>query len=225
MSEQEHRERFESLGAYALRALPPSERAAVARHVDDCPICAEELAGLQQAAAALLESVPQVDPPAHLRRRIMDAVQPEAARPRRRAQRPSFGERFSLGWAVAGAALAVAGGVAGFALRDGTEALESRTLQAQAAGAQRAWLEVADGGEAQLVVEGLKNPPRDHVYEVWVQHGVEPPVPAGALFVVRSGRVDIPAQLEDGDRVMVSVEPQGGSKQPTTPPLIVTERL
>lgn len=235
MTDPEHSASFESLGAYVLGALPEAEHEAVARHLDSCPVCAEDAAGLRRAAMGLLESVPMLEPPPELRRRIMATVESEAAllraasgarppaSPRWRAPARPF-DVARVRWVGAAAALLIAGGVLGSVWSDGP-AGGARTIAAQAgSSAQRAWLELR-GGRAQLVVEGLRTPPRDRVYQVWVQHGSEAPVPAGALFVVRSGRVEIPARLSSGDRVMVSAEPPGGSPEPTSAPVVVTSRV
>lgn len=238
MSEQEHRAAFESLAAYALGALPESEHRAVAEHIEGCPICAEDAAGLQRAAAGLLESVPLLDPPPDLRDRIMAVVESEAkllraagappapapAAPRIARLTGSWSGPLRLRLAAGAAALLLIGGVVG-AVSQGGDGARTRTLSAQAGtSADRAWLEVR-GGDAELVVRGLAAPRPQRVYEVWVQHGADAPKPAGALFVVRSGRIGIPARLQSGDRVMVSEEPAGGSPAPTTPPVVVTARV
>ena len=232
MSADEHREIFDSLGAYALGALPPSEHAAVVAHIESCPICAEEAASLQRAAAGLLESVPRIDPPAELRGRIMAVVESEAqlmraaagdrrepAAPRRRVSWSGGAGR----WAATAAAMLVIGGVIGAVTQTGGGS-PTRTIQANAgSAAQRAYLAVRDG-HAQLVVEDLAPPPQNKVYELWVQHGNAAAQPAG-LFVVRSGRVDVRGSIHKGDRVMVTAEPQAGSMAPTSAPVVVSERV
>lgn len=235
MTETEHRAVFDSLGAYALGALPEPEARAVEAHLERCPICAEDAALLRSTASGLLESVPPVAPSPELRSRIMAVVESEAALRRAagapaRAVRPArprrrFGLRaLQPRWVAAAAALLVAGGVAG-ALWPAAGGGRTRTIAAQAGtSADRAWLEV-QGGSAELVVRGLAAPRPEKVYEVWIQSGTQQPQPAGALFVVRSGRIGIPAPVSEGDRVMVSEEPAGGSPAPTTAPVIVSARV
>lgn len=232
MNPDDHRAFNESLGAFALGALPEAEHEAIARHVADCAVCAEDAAAMQQAAASLVETVPTLEPPPELRSRIMAVVESEAAlvraasarsahtpqQPARRAQ--PWSPR--LGWVAAAAALLVLGGVAG-ALISGGHGPQTRTLAARSTGGASASVELR-GGAAELVVRALPAPPGGRVYEAWVQHGQAPPRPAGALFVLRSGRIGLPRPLRHGDRVMVTEEAAGGSRRPTTQPIVVTSR-
>src|SRR5687768_5638169 len=93
----QHQDIFETLGAYALGAVPDGERARVAAHLEDCPICAEDATSLMRAASNLVADVPVLDPPPALRDRIMAVVESEAAllqatspEPARQRRRISF---------------------------------------------------------------------------------------------------------------------------------------
>ena len=55
MNEAEHRFAFESLGAYALGAMPDAERERIGVHIADCPICAEDVAQLERGASRLVD--------------------------------------------------------------------------------------------------------------------------------------------------------------------------
>ena len=233
MNETEHNACFDSLGAYALGALPDGEREAVARHIETCPICAEDASALQRAATNLIETVPVLEPSPELRGRIMAVVESEAAllraasgTPQRStAPRERSGRSWSIAprWVATAAALLVIGGVIGAVLPTGGGS-STRTISADAGTrAKRAYVAVK-GDHAQLVVDGLADPPVHRVYELWVQHGSAAPQPAG-VFVVRSGRVDVAARVSTGDRVMVTAEPPGGSAQPTGMPVVVSQRL
>jgi hypothetical protein len=62
---------------------------------------------------------------------------------------------------------------------------------------------------------------RDQVYEVWVQRDgrLEP----SSLFVPRrnhSADAAVPGQLNGADAVLVTKEPRGGSRRPTSAPLL-----
>jgi translation initiation factor IF-1 len=183
--------------------------------------------------------VPLVEPPRKLRDRIMAVVEPEAALLRATSRPPaeirtpvrsrrSWSDSLSLRWAATAAAALVLGGVVGATALDGSETgAETRTLASQT-GRGHAWVELTDG-QAHLVVNGLAAPGKGKVYEVWIQSGDSAPRPASAdlrraTFLVESGRVAIPARLSPGDRVMVTAEPAGGSKIPTTTPLVITAR-
>jgi anti-sigma factor RsiW len=53
VSEPSHDEIAELLGAYALNAVDPDERALVERHLDECPRCRVEVNGHREVAAGL----------------------------------------------------------------------------------------------------------------------------------------------------------------------------
>jgi hypothetical protein len=97
----------------------------------------------------------------------------------------------------------------------------TRTIRAQITptlvGA-RASLKVT-GSRAELVVSGLPAPAADHVDELWVKRGSEPPAPAGT-FVVQSGSVVLGRPVRSGDLVLVTTEPGRGTASPTTRPFI-----
>jgi anti-sigma-K factor RskA len=228
----EHHDVFESLGAFVLGALPEQERARVAAHLEECPICAEDAAALQRAATGLLEDVPMVEPPPELRDRIMAVVESEASllraaspsvpAPRRRMSLSGPGLR----WVATAAAALVVGGLVGVTAFDG--GTDTRTIAAEV-GRGHAWIE-QDDDQSYLVVDGLDSPGKGKVYELWIQTGDEAPRPAHddlsqAVFMVQSGRVEIPARLEEGDRIMVTAENAGGSRVPTSTPVVVTQRV
>ena len=231
----EHQDVFESLGAYVLGALPDGERDRVSAHLANCPICAEDADALSRAAASLLEDVPAVDPPGELRDRIMAVVESEAALLRATSPEPARRRRVSfpapapaLRWAATAAAALVIGGVVGVTAFDGDGGADTRTLSAEVGGGH-AWVELDDDG-AHLVVDGLASPRKGQVYELWIQSGDAAPRPAHddlsqAVFVVQSGRVDIPARLAEGDRIMITAEPAGGSRVPSAAPIVITERV
>ena len=66
-------------------------------------------------------------------------------------------------------------------------------------------------------------PESGRVYQVWLKRGDRVPVPAGATFMLRSGDVAIPRAVRDGDQVMVTSEPEGGSPVPTRQPIVVAQ--
>lgn len=241
MSESAHHNAFDSLGAYALGALPDGERAIVAAHIEECPVCAEDASSLQRAATRLVDVVPMAEPSPELRARIMAVVEPEAALLRATAgpprevraaaprQRASWIDALSLRWAATAAALLILGGVVGAtALDPANKGRDTRTLAAEV-GSGHAWIELTDN-KAHLVVDGLAAPKRNKVYELWIQTGDAAPRPVSedlsqAVFVVGSGRVEIPARLQEGDRIMITEEPSGGSRVPSQRPVVITARV
>ena len=85
----------DSAAEFALGILPSEERAALARHLVECPECRREVDGLTTVGDDLLALVPDAEPPLGFERRVLAAVR----RPRRRATRT---------WVTAGAGVAAA---------------------------------------------------------------------------------------------------------------------
>jgi hypothetical protein len=80
------------------------------------------------------------------------------------------------------------------------------------------------GDRAELLVTGMPEPPVGEVYELWVLRPGSSPQPTDALFTVTkagAGTVDVPGGIRHGIReVMVTSEPLGGSRSPTSPPVL-----
>jgi anti-sigma-K factor RskA len=74
-----HDELRELSGGYALGVLDEPERTAFEAHLATCAACAAEVRELTDVAIALALDAPQIDPPAALRDRVMQAA--TAARP------------------------------------------------------------------------------------------------------------------------------------------------
>src|SRR5262249_24066970 len=64
----------EQLSAYAIGALTDAERAIVEAHLGGCSACTAELATFLPLSGALAQIVPQHDPPAALRARILESA-------------------------------------------------------------------------------------------------------------------------------------------------------
>ena len=83
--------------------------------------------------------------------------------------------------------------------------------------------EIVKSRDASVIrVSGLR-PRRGRVYELWlVRKGSRTPEPSSLLAVADdgSGASGIPGGLEGVQEVMVSSEPEGGSPQPTTMPVL-----
>ncbi|MBS1871314.1 MAG: anti-sigma factor [Actinobacteria bacterium] len=235
----------ETVAAYLLGALTDAERREFEMHLTACVPCREDLAGLRVVADALPLAVPPVAPSAALRDRLLETVRAEAEvlsaagptadrPPAQRRGRRRFVRPLGRPLGLTAAALALLLGVAlgfgvGAATNERTETqtvVQVRTVQARvdatAAPRGTAVIVVRDG-VATLRVRGLPAPPPGKVYEVWLlRRGAAAPSPTDALFSVStrgSGRVALPS-VRGVEAVLVTAEPDGGSRAPTSQPFI-----
>jgi anti-sigma-K factor RskA len=237
-----HRDDVHALsGAYALDALEPEERMRFEEHLGRCSACRAEVAGLHETTA-LLAGTTEVAPPPSLRDSVLAGIEgvrplppltrdqePASAPERRRRWFPAAGTPLLMAAAVL--AILVAAGAALWQpwQEDArTPTAAERVLQAE--DARRTTVELpreATGtvvlsrseGRAVLVAEGLPPAPEGKVYELWLQTPTGDLRPAGLL----PDRADATVLLEgDASRATgfgITVEPDGGSEQPTTAPI------
>ncbi len=85
MSGDSHGGWREDVAAYAIGSLEPEECAGFERHLAGCEQCRRELRWFAPAVSSLAESVQRLEPPAGLRKGLMEAVRAEAARRRQPA--------------------------------------------------------------------------------------------------------------------------------------------
>lgn len=69
MSVERHHAQEENAGAYLLSALTEIEQRAFEKHLEDCPVCQDEVERLRPAVEALPRSVDPLSAPASLRPR------------------------------------------------------------------------------------------------------------------------------------------------------------
>lgn len=158
-------------GLYVLDSLTPAELAEFQAHLVQCEACRAEVVALRPVVAGLARAIPQAEPPAHLRERVIRTVTgrtsaargKEAATPGAEVQRPRV-----VPWLLAAASLAavVALGAYSLQLRGRVTDLEARLQQAltQASVAEQ---QIADARrtalEAQSQVAVLAAPDLVHV--------------------------------------------------------------
>jgi anti-sigma-K factor RskA len=218
--------------AYLLGALTDAEHELFVGHLATCVACREETASLRPVVAALPAAAPQVAAPADLKRRVIATVTREAreqqaasgARAERRARRtiprPTAWRGAFVG--VAGAAviaiavvLAFSGGGGG---GGGTRVFRAQVTAANASASVR-----VNAGHAELTIAGMPQSPPDHVYELWIKRSGQPQ-PTDALFTVSSNgaaTVGVPGSIKGVREILVTAEPLGGSRVPTSTPVIV----
>ncbi len=222
MSEENRERRGEDVAAYAIGGLEPDERVELERHLAECEKCRRDLRWLAPAVSSLGESVERLEPPPSLRRDLMEAVRNEAGRSRPAAtpDRPRRFGGFLLRPAIGLAAVALIVAVGVVAYSAGGGGGETVTSRSAPNGAVQATLE-RTGDSGTLELAGLSQLPSQEVYQAWVQRDgrMEP----SSLFAPRengTASAAIPRDLDGARRVLVTVEPRGGSQAPTSPPLV-----
>ena len=207
--------------AYALDALEPAESRAYEEHLAGCERCREELASFQATAGSLAYAVEPSTPPAALRERILDAARAE--RPNVVPLRPRWTQAYGpyvLATAVAAVVVAIGLGIWNVSLHNRLGRAQEALRGVPLTGAKGSV--VVSGGKGALVVSDLGPPPAGKTYEAWVIAGGRA-YPAG---VFGGGHRTIVFKLERalpaGAVVAVTLEPAGGSKQPTRKPFITS---
>ncbi len=79
-------------------------------------------------------------------------------------------------------------------------------------------------GEAVFLADGMEPAPHEHTYELWLIDGPTA-TPAGLFDVDERGSVTrvITGDLEQAAAIGVTVEPEGGSPEPTTDPVMLID--
>jgi anti-sigma-K factor RskA len=233
--------RFEDLkDAYVLGALPEEERLEFAQYVVAHPNLQLQIDELATVAGLLALSPQEQQPPAELRRRIMDTVEAEAVHSRASRRSWLAGLWDAVGardLALAAATMLVIGLFSWSMLLQGeVRDLQGRvqSLQSQPQGPQmialggtgtkqgaRAELVTLEGDRTVLVAENMPSVPEGKTYQIWVIKG-DTPRPSG-LFEPRGDTIAAVVEnpVEGADAVAVTVEPEGGSKKPTSDPMLV----
>jgi anti-sigma-K factor RskA len=209
----------EDVAPYALGALGPDDARRFEEHLAGCELCQTDLNALRPVVDTLPETPEQIAPPAHLKRELMAVVEAEAAQ-RAKAERP---ERAWLPRiAVPALATAMAAAVvAAFVLTGGGDAVEYQSPPGP--GGARATLTV-EGDDGEIHVEGMPAPEEGRVMQVWLMRdGSTTPEPTDALFTPNAdgdASVTVPGDMDGVTRVLISDEPDGGSRAPTTAPSV-----
>lgn len=232
-------------GVYALDALAGSELERFERHLHRCLACDSEVRDFRETAARLALAVATA-PPAELRPRVRAAVAatrqdppltPRAARRLGRSGGRLTVPRLATALAAVAVAAAIALGIVASATQHRLD-LAQRHLQSAAAvlaapDARLTRQASTDGGTATVVsaqsrhamiisTTGLPALGGGQVYEVWfmapgrIREAGLLPHPVGG----RTGPL-LAAGLTPADRIGLTIEPAGGTRQPTTTPILV----
>jgi anti-sigma-K factor RskA len=220
-------ELHDQLAAYALDALDDHEQNEFEAHLAECDECRAELADFRETAGMLAYAAEGPAPPDALRERIL-----EQARQERPAQsvvvlRPKRALRLTAIAAAAAVAAAIGLGVWAASLSSSLDAERSALAEQARAAAiladdestrtpmgERGELVRSPEGDAVMVVRNLPAAPEGQTYEAWVIDSGGP-VPAGLFEGGGQEIVLLEERVAEGSMVAVTLEPRGGSQQPT----------
>ena len=231
------------IGAYALDALSEVERRQFEHHLERCSLCTDELVGFRLTTSQLGEALPSERPPASLREQVLSTVQrtaqeaPTVTRQRKEKSKSSVAVRWL---SVAAATLLVAaGGLGVVAYQSSQELNEIETnaaavaavLNAEDASVAKAEIEGGgtgslvvseERGEAVIVTTDLAEPPAGKAYQLWAinEDGAQS---RGLLDAEDDSAGQLMAWPDDATAFGLTVEPAGGSSQPTTEPILLLE--
>lgn len=224
------------LPAYALGSLESEEARRVEAHLAGCLICRNESNAFQTTADQLGLAVPLETPSAELRNRLMQrlAAARPAPQPVNQAPAGSWLERLLPVWSFASLFLIFVLAGSNLFLWQRFQHLEAATSP----GRMRAMpltatepnsrasgyvLISADGDSGALVVDGLPPLGEAQQYQLWlIRDGKRT---SGAIFSTDEKnyggtRIRAPRSLLDYSSVGITIEPTGGSPQPTGPKVL-----
>ena len=227
-------------GAYALNALDSGETEVFEEHLRHCEDCRREVAELRETAA-LLGSVQPAADAGEMKAAVMSqiAVTPQLTPAPVVRLRPRVAR--SLGWLAAAAVAVVAVVLAGnvYTQQRTISAMNAHTGEMMvlltAEDAKVMPLELPSGtstvlvsmarGEAMVMAEDVPLPEAGMTYQTWAYDAQGNPTPAGTWTPDASGQAaaHVDAQLKDCTALSVTVEPMGGSPEPTSEPLAMVQ--
>jgi anti-sigma-K factor RskA len=235
-----HDELLDNVAAYALGTLPPGEAAAVAEHLTTCKECREEYRLLRPAVTALAYSAEACADASSgsaasplLKARIMRQVRSEAATSSRPVTSAPNWPAYLL--AAACLALAILTGAWNLSLRDRLNRDEALATQQQqtiadfvAPDSQRHPFKHGEvlmrGQRLYIAMHDMPMPPHGKVYQAWtLAKGAKHVAPSKTFMPNSTGMtvVPLPEAATTLAAVAVSIEPEGGSEQPTSKPIAV----
>lgn len=220
-----HEAVLDDLALLALDALGEQEAAAARAHLAQCDACAAEYRRMRAVADVLpLAADPESPPSATLKARIMATTQPAPAplRAVRRNPYPYFA-------AAACLALAVLFGVL-YGVQNGRVQRQNAIIADLVSPASqrypvRTGEVVRHGGRVYIAMRDVPAPPRGKVYQAWTLPKGSKRMRPSVTFLPSGGQVllQLPVDARNVGAVAVSVEPSGGSTQPTSTPVFVVK--
>jgi anti-sigma-K factor RskA len=235
-------------GAYAVDALDDVERARFEGHLAGCSACRAEVESLI-AAASELSVLTEVAPPASLRAKVLSEIatvrplpptegtertEDSAADELADRRRSRSTRRLSRSWRLVVAAATVAVlAIGGFTVwrqidKDPQRAIADQVLAAP--DATRYAKQLPDGAtatvvrspsldKAVLITSGMSQPPAGKVFQLWLEDATGHMTSAGLMPGGGDQVLVLAGDATHSKAAGVTVEPPGGSDQPTSAPV------
>lgn len=233
--ERTHEEFKALIAPYLLGAVPSDEVPLIRAHILSCEECLSEADGYSTVTASLALAADPVPLPDGFAERVMSKVTESQPTP---ARAPARRRRWGWVEALAGVSLAAAVVMAVVLVnlsgdlssnRDALSALvhseDGFVLRGQGAVGRV----VPTTGGSLFVVAGLPDAPDEHVYQLWFMAGACGAGETGPCEATSAGTfevsdgvtiVETDRSIQGFDDAAVSIEPTGGSVDPTTDPVI-----
>jgi anti-sigma-K factor RskA len=226
----------ELIAGHALRALSSEDEERVVVHLAECDRCRRRLRETEAVAASLAYGVPQVAPPPELRSRVLAIAEPvvaapaaapaaePAARPAPARPRRQWWPRFAA-VAVPAMALALVGMLAwNVSLRNDVNGSRDDLANGAAVAVPGVGNVVAQTDGNATLFAHLRPAPADKTYEAWIIRG-SVALPAGVFKGGGTVELHLTRSAKPGDKIAVTIEPAGGSQQPTTTPIATSQSV
>ena len=219
-------------GAYAVDALDDLERARFEHHLETCDDCRAEVAELRETAALLAETVATA-PPASLRDSVLTGISQVRPMPPVVATPDPTPLRRRLPLLVAAAA-AVIVGLGAVVWQPWSNEAPTRLTAAEqvldAPDAQQVFLDLGDAGRATVTrskerdraviqTEDMVAAPEGKDYELWLMSPDGVFTSAGLMPDAADQTLVLDGAAADAAAVGITVEPDGGSTEPTSEPI------
>jgi anti-sigma-K factor RskA len=220
-------------GAFALASAEDPERAEILAHLHrHCPECVAGVRSALATVAAMSGAVQIADPPKHLRKRLVAMVSPVPSRRR-------FAVWFP--WAVAAVLALVLLSVsipARFRNPNNTATAQARFDEVLSILKDPVTKDVAFGDPTArgrffvssnkgvvFIAAHLPKLQAGRTFEMWLIPASGKPVPAGTFDALGDSTAVYvrPGPVVNAAAMAISVEPAGGSAQPTTTPIVVSK--
>lgn len=220
--------------AYALDALTDTERRGFERHMAHCPTCAQEVTELRETAARL-GAAAALTPPAALRDRVLAQAARTRQLPPRLSDRLRPRTALGLSWMLAAACLLIAL-IAGITAIDShyraqraesvnrqitavMAAPDARTVTGRAHPSGTATIITSRSvNKAVILASGMAALPHTRTYQLWFM-GDGAPRSAGLLTAHGPARTLLAGPIGGAHQIGMTIEPAGGSPQPTSSPV------